>query len=178
MSQCDKNCHIGVTLGVTLSVTLCDTLGLCYYLGMGKIAKIEKLSPTRERFAQAVANGMTQSDAYRQAYHVKPTTKPGTIWTASSMLMRLPEVASRVAQLRAKIEKKALWTREDSIRTMMAVISDPDNKQSIINAVKVINDMHGFNAPIKQDIAANVLIQSIQRVIVDHHITNTDAESL
>jgi hypothetical protein len=58
------------------------------------------ISPQQERFAQAVASGMNQSDAYRAAYRVKPDTKPLSVNQSASKLMADPNVASRVAELR------------------------------------------------------------------------------
>ena len=45
------------------------------------------LTPKQERFAQLVAEGKTQADAYRGAFNTKPTTKPETIIANASRLM-------------------------------------------------------------------------------------------
>jgi hypothetical protein len=58
------------------------------------------LTPKRERFAQLVASGFTQSDAYRQAFDVR-TDRPASVIEQASHLMTDVHVASRVQALRA-----------------------------------------------------------------------------
>ncbi len=73
------------------------------------------LSPQREKFAQAVASGMNQSDAYRAAYRVRVGTKPNSINVAASQLMANPNVGLRVAELRAPAAKAATITLESHL---------------------------------------------------------------
>ncbi len=73
------------------------------------------LSPQRERFAQAVASGLNQSDAYRAAYKVRAGTKPNSINVAASQLMANHNVAIRVAELRAPAAKAATITLESHL---------------------------------------------------------------
>lgn len=73
------------------------------------------LSPQRERFAQAVASGLNQSDAYRAAYKVRAGTKPNSINVAASQLMANPNIALRVAELRAPAAKAATITLESHL---------------------------------------------------------------
>jgi flagellar basal body P-ring protein FlgI len=109
------------------------------------------LTPKQEAFAQAVASGMTQADAYRSAYSTN-NQKPETVQNNAYMLMQNSEVSARVEELRAEVAQLHLWTREDSIRALKSVIAEPDKVSDITSAVKELNAMHGFNAPIKQEI--------------------------
>lgn len=79
------------------------------------MTKTAGLSPQRERFAQAVASGMNQSDAYRAAYKVRAGTKPNSINVAASQLMANHNVAIRVAELRAPAAKAATITLESHL---------------------------------------------------------------
>lgn len=108
----------------------------------------------RERFAQGVAAGKTQADAYREANPgcVERGWKDETIWKRASEWMASGEVAGRVAELRAQVAEKALWTREDSVRALIPIVDGAERENDRIAAVKVLNDMHGFNAPIKTEI--------------------------
>jgi phage terminase small subunit len=126
------------------------------------------LTPKQEAFAQAVASGKSQADAYREAFNVKPNTKPETVWENASKLMADTKVSTRVAELREETAKLHLWTREDSIRALKSVIAEPDKVSDITSAVKELNAMHGFNAPIKQEINGSVehTISKVERVIV------------
>jgi len=109
------------------------------------------LTPKQEAFAQAVASGLTQSDAYRKAYTVGVNTKHETINQTSCRLMADPNIYARVETLKGELSKKGLWSREDSVRALLSVLDDPDKKTDIIAAVKELNSMHGFNEPQKVD---------------------------
>lgn len=113
------------------------------------------LTPKQEAFAQAVASGMTQADAYRSAY-VTNGMKPETIQNSAYKLMQDGDITARIEELRAEVAQLHLWTREDSIRALKSVIAEPDKVSDITAAVKELNAMHGFNAPIKQEINGNM----------------------
>ena len=114
------------------------------------------MTPKQEAFAIAVAGGMTQADAYRSAYNVRANTKQESTHQAASTVMSNINVSSRVDQLKQQLADKELWTREDSIRAMIQVIEEPDNQGCKINAVKVINDMQGFNAATKTQVSGTI----------------------
>lgn len=128
-----------------------------------------KLTAKQEAFAQAIADGMTQADAYRVAFDVKPTTKPQSIWDSASKVMANPEVAHRVAELKEKLENKALWSREMSVKALVGafkVAQGQNNASGMTGAIKELNSMHGFNAPQKVDISGELAFQRIERVVV------------
>ena len=113
------------------------------------------ITPKQEKFAQCVADGMTQADAYRTAYDVSPESKPETIWARASELMADSKVSGRVAQIRATLAEKALWTREMSVKALVEsykVGRGKNNSQGMTGAVKELNAMHGYNAPVKVDL--------------------------
>lgn len=116
-----------------------------YFLGSDMI----KLTAKQEKFCQCIADGMTQSDAYRAAFCVK-NMKPETIWVRASELMADGKVKVRVAEIKSKLESKSLWTREMSVKALVAAYKEgaPSVK---VSAVKELNAMHGFNEPIKVD---------------------------
>ena len=64
-----------------------------------------ELTPKQESFAQAVASGMNQSDAYRAAYKVRQKTKLDSVNQSASKVMANAKVASRVAELRKPFTK-------------------------------------------------------------------------
>ena len=116
-----------------------------------------KLTPKREAFCQAIADGMTQADAYRSAYSAGKMTDK-TIWKRASELMDDGEVTGRVSELKSALEAKQLWTREESVKTLAGIAKDNDAKQADqINAVKALNTMHGFDAPKQFDMSIKQL---------------------
>lgn len=76
------------------------------------------LTPQREKFAQAVASGMNQSDAYRAAYKVREGTTLVSVNQSASRVMADVNVASRVAELRAPAAKKASITLESHLEDL------------------------------------------------------------
>jgi len=115
------------------------------------------LTSKQEAFCQAVSGGASQSDAYKSAYSTG-RMKPETITNSAYKLMQDGDVTGRLAELRKELAGKGLWSREDSIRAMIEVIGAPDNQGCKISAVKVINEMQGFNAPIKTESKSNATV--------------------
>ena len=80
-----------------------------------------KLTPKQEAFAQAVVTGLTQSDAYRAAYKVRPGTKAVSINVAASKLMADPNISIRVAKLRETVAKKSQMTLETHLSDLLSL---------------------------------------------------------
>ena len=109
-----------------------------------------KLTSKQEKLCQAVADGMSQADAYRHAFDVKPTTKPETVQQMASRLMADRKVSARVSELRDQLSAKALWTREMSVKALLEaceIAKESRNPAGMTGAIKELNSMHGFNAP-------------------------------
>lgn len=115
------------------------------------------LTAKQENFCQAIASGMNQSDAYRSAYDAG-NMKPESINVNASKLCADAKVALRVTELKDEIAAKALWTREDSVLTLKSVIDASDKGMEITGAVKVLNEMHGYNAPKEINVTGNLNI--------------------
>lgn len=112
------------------------------------------LTAKQEAFAQAVASGMTQADAYRSAYDAE-NMGDDTIYVKASELMAAGKVSVRVSELKEAIAIAALWTRLDSVQTLKKIVDGlgSDTKPNeAVSAVKELNAMHGFNAPAKVDL--------------------------
>lgn len=125
------------------------------------------LTPKQEKFAQCVADGMTQADAYRSAFDVATTTKQETIHKRASELMSDGAVSGRVAELRQQLSRNALWTRQNSVQALISVLSNPESQKDVIAAVKELNAMHGYNAPQKMELGGTLAVQRIERIVVD-----------
>ena len=114
------------------------------------------LTAKQEAFSQAVVSGMNQSDAYRSAYDAGKM-KAVTIHVAASQLFADHNVSIRITELKKELSEKSLWTREQSVAVLANVVAASDAKHNDrISAIKVLNDMQGFNAPVKLALAAEV----------------------
>ena len=107
------------------------------------------LTAKQEGFAQAVAGGMNQSDAYRSAYNAGKM-KPDVVNVKASQLAATGKVSVRIAELRKELANKSLWTREQSVAVLKEVVDASDAKHTDrISAITVLNKMQGFDAPLK-----------------------------
>lgn len=114
-----------------------------------------KLTAKQEAFCQGIADGLGQADAYRAAYDADGM-KDTTIYPLASKLMKNDKVTARIAELKSQMQEKQLWTREMSVKGLVAayrVASEGKNASGMTGAIKELNAMHGYNEPTKHDVA-------------------------
>ena len=127
-----------------------------------------KLTAKQELFAQCIADGMGQTDAYRTAYDAE-SMKDVTLYPLASKVMSNHKVATRIAELKSMVVEKQLWTREMSVKGLIQayrIAQDAKTSTGMTAAVKELNVMHGFNEPTKLSITGS-MIQRIQREVID-----------
>lgn len=94
-------------------------------------------NPKDERFAQLVAQGKSQSDAYREAYNSKASDK--TVWENASK--KAAKVEPRVTEIRQMAERKAVSNTICTINELKEGLShafrDALNKGDLDGMVKV-----------------------------------------
>lgn len=130
------------------------------------------LTAKQEAFCQAIADGMTQADAYRTAYNAV-NMKPESVQVKACELTKDGKISVRVAELKSALEKKQLWTREKSVKALInayKVAEDGGQSTAMTAAVKELNVMHGYNAPLALDLTTlgeSMQPKIVERVIVD-----------
>lgn len=118
-----------------------------------------KLTAKQEAFCQAIADGMGQADAYRTAYDAEDM-KDETIYPHASRLMKNDKVAARIAELRSEVQEKQLWSREMSIKALVAAYKEGSGSVKVA-AVKELNAMHGYNEPTRLNVALKAFPTSV-----------------
>ena len=93
------------------------------------------LTPKQEAFAIAVASGMTQADAYRSAYNVKPTTKPESVQTKAYQMMQMVQIRSRVDELKKPIIEAAGITLESHLARLEHLGKKAEEAESYTAAI-------------------------------------------
>ena len=78
------------------------------------------LTPKRERFAQAVASGKSQAEAYRLAFDASRSTAK-SVQESASRLMADVKVSSRVEVLRKAAAEAVGITLESHLRDLLAL---------------------------------------------------------
>ena len=77
---------------------------------------MKDLTPQQERFARNVVSGMSQADAYRDAYPAAKRWKDDSVHNSASALMRNPQVSTRVADGMKIAAERAAITKADVLR--------------------------------------------------------------
>jgi phage terminase small subunit len=77
---------------------------------------MKDLTPQQERFARNVVSGMTQADAYRDAYPKSKAWKATTVHENASRLGANRKVCARIAELAEKVTEKAVITKADVLK--------------------------------------------------------------
>ena len=123
-----------------------------------------KLTAKQEAFAQAIADGMGQADAYRMAYDAEGM-KDNTVYPKASRMMNEGKIRARIDELKAQVAEKQLWSREMSVKALVQAYREGSGAVKV-SAVKELNAMHGYNEPSKLNITGS-MINRIQREVID-----------
>ncbi len=129
-----------------------------------------KLTAKQEAFAQAIADGLGQADAYRVAYDAEGM-KDSTVYSKASIMMNDGKIRARVDELKSMVVEKQLWTREMSVKGLIQayrIAQDAKTSTGMTAAVKELNVMHGFNEPTKLSITGNMVTRIVREVTDDN----------
>lgn len=124
----------------------------------------DKLTAKQEAFAQGIADGLGQGDAYRMAYDAEGM-KDSTIYSKASIMMSKGNIRARVDELKSQVAEKQLWSREMSVKALVQAYREGSGAVKV-SAVKELNAMHGYNEPAKLNISGS-MINRIQREVID-----------
>lgn len=127
-----------------------------------------KLTAKQEAFAQGIADGLGQADAYRMAYDAEGMAD-STVYPKASRMLGEGKIRARVDELKSMVVEKQLWTREMSVKGLIQayrIAQDAKTSTGMTAAVKELNVMHGFNEPTKLSITGS-MVQRIQREVID-----------
>ena len=112
---------------------------------------LAKLTAKQEKYVQGLISGLSQREAYRQAY---PNTrmKDKTIDEEASKMMNIPKISTRYKELMNEHKQKALWTREKAVEELLFILDfskkeikelglEASNKGAFIDAVRELNKL-------------------------------------
>lgn len=116
---------------------------------ISKLKAKVKLTARQEKFCQGIADGLSQSDAYRGAYNTEKMSVK-TLWEYASRLADNNKVIARTKELKDNLAKEQLWTRINSVEILSKIAKKKKALDgSKISAIKELNAMHGYNEPTK-----------------------------
>lgn len=99
------------------------------------------LTDKQEQFCRNIIEGMSQADAYRQAYpNIKMSDK--TIQENACRLAKNPKVRARVKELRDDLAKPTIMSAQERLEllTRIAKGEEPEKVAQVINGEIVIQD--------------------------------------
>lgn len=102
------------------------------------------LTTKQEKFVQGLIAGLSQRQAYYQAYPNSKKWKPGTVDNKASELFKQNETLGRYNDLLNEHKEKALWTREkadEKLKWLLAQAEEEINNSGLdATAVKAFMD--------------------------------------
>lgn len=101
---------------------------------------MSNLTPKQEKFVQALISGMSQREAYKEAYNAA-NMKDATIDNKASLLFAKGEIRKRYEELVNENKQKALYTLEDSINDLIWIKEKA--KEDILNPKKGLRQGNG-----------------------------------
>ncbi|WP_052399142.1 terminase small subunit [Candidatus Francisella endociliophora] len=112
---------------------------------------MSKLTPQQELFCQEYVKCGNATQSYKKAYPKAEKWKESAVWSKSSELLANGKVSERVKELKQQLQNSNLWTRERSVKILAQIAEyDFQTQTDRINAVKELNKMHGYDAPVEQ----------------------------
>ena len=133
---------------------------------------MSNLTPKQEKFVQALISGMSQREAYKEAYNAA-NMKDETIDNKAYLLFSKGEIRARYNELLEEHKKKALYTREEMVNDLIWIKEKAkedikDNKKGLkqangtifINAIKELGELNELYPSKKQDIKMDAKISN------------------
>ena len=74
-----------------------------------------------ERYAQEIARGMSQADAYRAAYPKSVRYTAKTVYNKAWEMRRIPEVDARIKELQDEAAAAAVMDRQERLETLTTI---------------------------------------------------------
>lgn len=124
---------------------------------------MKRLTNNELAFANFIADGLSQSEAFRRAY---PNSKlSGTpLRVQAHKVAHRPDVAAYINELRQKTEDAKLLTRKRKREILCRIATDSKRRASErIEAIKTDNAMTGDNKPVR--IEGEITLYSILKQI-------------
>lgn len=111
------------------------------------------LTAKREKFVRGLVAGLSQRQAYYEAYPNSKKWKPETVDNKASKLFKENEILARYNELMEEHKNKALWTREEAVNELIWLKETAKediikkgyrqaNSTSFINAIKELNALN------------------------------------
>ena len=119
------------------------------------------LTAKQEQFVHNLVKGMTQIEAYKDAYSAK-NMSDNAISREASLLLKNPKIAQRFKELGSKTESKTIMSAQERLEWLTnLVMNDEETTNDKLRAIDIMNKMQGeyvqkVEAEVKNEITINV----------------------
>jgi phage terminase small subunit len=128
------------------------------------------LTAKQEKFVQNIVNGMSQIDAYKDAYSAGQMSD-NAISREASLLMKNPKVAQRHKELGDKTASKAIMTAQERLEYLTGVIKETNKEKravAIDGKIEVVEAPADLNTKLKAiDLMNKMQGEYVQKIEAD-----------
>lgn len=130
----------------------------------------DELTPKQERFIQNIVSGMTQRQAYKEAYNAE-NMKDETIDTEACLLFNDQKVSKRYRELMDKLQDEAIMSAKERMVWLTEVINGNIKDTVYYN-------VNGANTPIEKtaDISTKIKAVDTLNKMSGEYITKVEAD--
>ena len=117
------------------------------------------LTPKQEVFVQGIIKGLSQADAYREAYNCSKMSD-NSIYVNASKLMSDTKIAQRLNELRERLVTPNIMSAQKRLEWLTGLIEDKDVAiGDKLKAADIMNKMQGeYIQKVVADVDTNVTI--------------------
>jgi phage terminase small subunit len=97
---------------------------------------LSELTPKQERFIQNIVSGMSQREAYKEAYNAE-NMKDETIDTEACKLFNDHKISTRYKELIEELKNKAIMTAQERMIWLTEVIKDVQKEKVLVEDIEI-----------------------------------------
>lgn len=117
------------------------------------------LNAAQQRFAEALAEGKNQEDAYKTAFPKSKNPRQDSARLMSGNNPTKPDIEAELKRIRQRAQEKAggtVCTVIGKRRRLCRIVEESDNDLVVISAIKTDNDMDPDAIPIRVEVSGNI----------------------
>lgn len=103
----------------------------------------ENLTARQEKFARLIVEGKSATEAYREVYKPKKTTKDKTIWEAACRLKKNSKVRARIEFLKTKAASESIVTQQEVLENISKIAKQESGDSKMQSVILKANELMG-----------------------------------
>lgn len=120
------------------------------------------LTAKQEKFVQNIVKGMSQIDAYKDAYNAGRMTD-NSIYREASLLMSNPKISQRHKELAAETESKTIMSAQERLEWLSGIIKS--NEETTADKLKASDQMNKMQGEYITKIEGDVKLRKLEDLI-------------